>query len=66
MRLDAFYWSFPAGVALSYHDGRTELRVFPTRLAAEQWLSWVPWGQLLGVEEFGGIATAIVVLMLGG
>ena len=65
MRLDAFYWSFPAAVRLSYADGCEELRVFASRLEAEAWVALIPWGQRLGLEEFRGIAAAVMVSMLG-
>ena len=62
---DAFYWSFPAGVRLSYADGRTELRPFPSRLEAEAWVALVPLLQTMGHEEAAGVTAAVVVSMLG-
>ncbi len=62
---DAFYWQFPCGVQLDYRDGRRELRPFPSRLEAETWIALIPWGQRLGLEEFRGIAAAVMVSMLG-
>ena len=63
---DGFYWSFPAGVRLSYADGRTELRPFPSRLEAEAWLALMPMLMALGHEEAAGVTAAIVVSMLAG
>ena len=65
MRLDTFYWSFPAAVRLSYADGRQELRVFASRLEAEAWLALLPMLQAWGHEEAAGVTAAIVVSMLG-
>ena len=62
---DAFYWSFPAAVRLSYADGREELRVFGSRLEAEAWLALVPLLQTWGNEEAAGVTAAILVTMLG-
>ena len=61
---DGFYWTFPAAVELTYADGRRELRPFASRLEAEAWLALIPWGQRLGLEEFAGIASAVMVTML--
>ncbi len=62
---DGFYWTFPAAVELTYADGRRELRPFASRLEAEAWIALIPWGQLLGLAEFQGIASAVLVSMLG-
>ena len=61
---DAFYWQFPAGVELTYADGRRELRPFASRLEAEAWVALIPWGQRLGLEEFREISAAVMVTML--
>ncbi len=61
---DAFYWQFPAAVRLTFADGREELRVFGSRLEAEAWIALIPWGQRLGLAEFQGIASAVIVSML--
>ncbi len=66
MRLDAFYWQFPTGVRLSYGDGRTELRVFVSRLEAEAFVAIIPLLQLWGHEEAAGVTAAIVVTMWAG
>ena len=65
MRLDTFYWSFPAAVRLSYADGRTELRPLPSRLEAEAWLALLPLLQAWGHEEAAGVTAAVLVTMLG-
>lgn len=65
MRLDAFYWSFPAGVLLSYADGREELRPFATRLEAEAFVAVIPMLQVWGHEEAAGVTAAVIVSMLG-
>ena len=62
---DAFYWSFPAAVRLSYADGREELRVFGSRLEAEAWVALVPLLQTMGHEEAAGVTAAVLVTMLG-
>ena len=64
MTRDGFYWSFPAGVELTFHDGRRELRPFPTRLEAETFVALIPWLQLWSHEEAAGVASAIVVSFL--
>ena len=66
MRLDALYWSFPTGVRLSYGDGRSVLRVFPTRLEAEAFIAVIPMLQVWGHEEAAGVTAAMIVSMLGG
>ena len=66
MRLDAFYWSFPAGVEITYRDGKKELRVFPTRLEAEAFIAVIPMLQVWGHEEAAGVTAAMIVSMLGG
>lgn len=62
---DGFYWSFPAGVELTYRDGRRELRPFATRLEAEAWVALIPLLQTWGHEEAAGVTAAILVSMLG-
>ena len=62
---DAFYWSFPAGVRLTFADGRTELRLFGTRLEAEAFVAIIPLLQVWGHEEAAGVTAAILVTMLG-
>ena len=61
---EAFYWSFPAGVELTYADGRRELRPFASRLEAEAWLALVPLLQTWGNEEAAGVTAAVLVTML--
>ena len=62
---DGFYWTFSAAVELTYADGRTELRPFPSRLEAETWVALVPLLQTMGHEEAAGVTAAILVTMLG-
>ena len=62
---DAFYWQFPAGVEVTYADGRRELRPFASRLEAEAWVALVPLLQTMGHEEAAGVTAAVVVSMLG-
>ena len=62
---DAFYWSFPAAVRLSYADGRRELRPFPSRLEAETFVAIIPLLQVWGHEEAAGVTAAVVVSMWG-
>ena len=62
---DAFYWTFPAAVEVTYADGRRELRPFPSRLEAEAWLALLPMLQAWGHEEAAGVTAAIVVSMWG-
>lgn len=61
---DAFNWSFPAAVRLSYADGRTELRPFPSRLEAEAFVAIIPLLQTWGHEEAAGVTAAILVSLL--
>ena len=63
---DGFYWTFPAGVEVTYADGRRELRPFASRLEAEAWLALVPLLQAWGHEEAAGVTAAILVTMLAG
>ena len=62
---DGFYWSFPAGVELTYADGRRELRPFPSRLEAATFVAIIPLLQVWGHEEAAGVTAAIVGSMLG-
>ena len=62
---DGFYWSFPAGVEVTYADGRRELRPFASRLEAEAWLALLPMLMALGHEEAAGVTAAVLVTMLG-
>ena len=61
---DAFYWTFPCGIDVTYSDGRVDLLQFATRFEAEAWLATLPFGQLLGMEEYRGIVSAEIVSLL--
>jgi len=60
----AFYWNFPCGIDVTYHDGHVDLLQFATRLEAEAWLATLPFGQMLGIEEYRGIVSAEIVSLL--
>ena len=50
---------------MTFADGRTELRLFGTRLEAEAFVAIIPLLQVWGHEEAAGVTAAIVVSMLG-
>ena len=62
---EAFYWAFPAGVEVTYADGRRELRPFASRLEAEAWVALLPLLMAWGDEEAAGVTAAVLVTMLG-